>query len=125
MFLPFYLHIIVFTFLNLDAVQLVTTIFKNLLAKQWLEYGLKEEYPFNIYCNLCRRALKFHKILFVVSAVDLTDFRKFCNDFLMSNIAIIKIELANPGITQTIRDKRFNFESQLSGLGEFYLTDLF
>ena len=87
----------------------------------------KDEYPFNIYCNLCRRALKFHKILFVVKygALNLTDFPKFCNDFLMSNIAIIKIELANPGLTQTIRDKRFNFESQLSGLGEFYLTDLF
>ena len=59
MFLPLYLHIIVFTFLNLDAVQLVTTIFKNLLAKQWLEYGCHHSSVDSSAPTICIPGLEF------------------------------------------------------------------
>ena len=81
-------------------------------------------YPYNIFCNLCRKMLKFYRILFtykflVLHATSPRDFPLFCNDFLMNNVAIIKVEMATSSLTQSVRDKRFNFEAQLSDLGEY------
>ena len=83
----------------------------------------KGVYPFNIFCDLCRKALKLHKVWFIEIFKELNlashdDFPKFCNDFLMNNVALIKVEMAAPSLTQSVRDKRFNFAAQLSDLGK-------
>ena len=83
----------------------------------------KGVYPYNILCNLCRKMMKFYRILFnynfvVSNSVTPDDFPHFCNNFLMNNVAILKVEMATSSLTQSVRDKRFNFEGQLSDLGE-------
>jgi len=79
-------------------------------------------FPYLVFCNLCRKVLKFYRVWFnykflVSNSTNPEDFPRFCNEFLMNNVAIIKVEMATPSVTQSVRDKRFNFEAQLSDLG--------
>ena len=83
----------------------------------------EEVYPNSVFCDICRKALKVYKILFhfkyitVNNSTNSADFSKLCNEFLLDNVATVKVEMATPGMTQSVRDKRFNFEGQLSDLG--------
>jgi hypothetical protein len=42
----------------------------------------------------------------------------FCNTFLTQNVALVKVEMATKSLTRSLKDKRFNFVSQLSSLGK-------
>ena len=86
--------------------------------------GKRGVYPFNILCNMCREAIRMNKFLFVVYYkldVNNIDYSKFCNDFLMKNVAILKVEMAAPRLIQSVRDKRFIYTTQLSDLGDILI----
>ena len=46
----------------------------------------------------------------------------FCQKILSENIATVKIEMASKSIQRSVKDKRFNFSSQLSTLGKRNLS---
>jgi hypothetical protein len=99
----------------------------GLMCTEFATFEKKKEYPYPIFCDLCRKALRFYKILFfykfvVEKSVNPGDISEFCNQFLMENIATIKVEIASPTMIQSVRDRRFNFSGQLSDLGEFNLN---
>ena len=83
----------------------------------------KEVYPFTVFCDICRKASVFYRIYFhfnhlAKNSPDPENFPAFCNQFLMNNVATVKVEMASASLTRSVRDERFNFESQLSSLGE-------
>ena len=83
----------------------------------------KGVYPYNVLCGLCRKALRLHRIQFQFTYLQFRsanpdNFPEFCNQFLKNNIALIKVEMAAPGLLLSVRDTRTNFESQLSSLGK-------
>jgi len=89
--------------------------------------ALKRKYPYTALCDLCQKALKFHKFKFdyefyVQNSINPADFASFCNKFLMENVAIVKVEMMSPTLTRSKRDKRFSFEGQLSDLGKFNIS---
>ena len=82
------------------------------------------EFPYTVYCSICKKILKTQKIRFIYENAingwpipDLTD--DFCNKFLRENIALVKVEMATKSITRSLKDQRTNFVSQLSSLGKF------
>ena len=90
----------------------------------------KGVYPYNVLCDLCRKALRLHRIQFLYNYLLLRspnpeDFPEFCNHFLMNNIALVKVEMSAPGMLLSVRDKRTNFESQLSNLGKLHPPSLY
>ena len=50
--------------------------------------------------------------------LDPSNFDEFCNKFLKENVAVVKVEMATKSLTRSLKDKRFNFVSQLSSLGK-------
>ena len=87
----------------------------------------KGVYPFNILCNLCREALRLNRISFVIDySMDVTniDYSKFCDNFLMKNVAVIKVEMAAPRLIQSVRDKHFIYTAQISDLGDVFILFL-
>ncbi len=81
-------------------------------------------YPYSVFCDICWKARIFYKILFnyrfvVEKSINFEDdYKSFCSQFLMENVAIIKAEIATPTLIQSKRDKRFSFEGQISELGK-------
>jgi hypothetical protein len=80
-------------------------------------------YPYSVFCDICWKARIFYKILFnykfvVEKSINFEDdYKSFCSQFLMENVAVIKAEIATPTLIQSKRDKRFSFEGQISELG--------
>ena len=81
-------------------------------------------YPYNVLCDICRKYVTHNRVKLtydyvVKNSTNPDDFYNVvCNDFLMENVAVIKVELSSPTLTRSVRDKRFNFEGQLSDLGK-------
>jgi hypothetical protein len=62
--------------------------------------------------------MRFKYESIVNNALDPGSVEKFCKKFLMENVALVKVEMATKSLTRSIKDKRFNFVSQLSSLGK-------
>ncbi len=87
-----------------------------------------KNYPYPVFCDICRKALRFYKLQFNYKflfekstnskSANPADIPTFCNQFLVENIATIKVEIASPTLILSMRDKRFNFSGQLSDLGD-------
>ena len=81
-------------------------------------------YQYNVLCDICRKYVTHNRVKLtydyvVKNSTNPDDFYNVvCNDFLMENVAVIKVELSTPTLTRSVRDKRFNFEGQLSDLGK-------
>ena len=82
-----------------------------------------KEYPYSVLCNLCDQIRKTHYLGFlhyfiVNGGPDPSKYGSFCNSLLGENVAIVKVEMATKSLTRSLKDKRFNFVSQLSSLGK-------
>jgi hypothetical protein len=93
---------------------------------------LKNEFPFTVFCSMCSKIIKSQRIRFTYENIvnggpdpDIytnpcnNNIETFCNQFIKENVAIVKVEMATKFLTRSLKDKRFNFVSQLSSLGKF------
>jgi hypothetical protein len=85
--------------------------------------NIKDEFPFPIYCSLCKNIIKTHKMRFVYDNImkgspNPDNLDEFCNKFVHQNVAIVKIEMATKFITRSVKDERNSFVSQLSSIGK-------
>jgi hypothetical protein len=96
---------------------------------------LKNEYPFTVFCSMCRKIIKSQRIRFIYENIvnggldpDIfsnqpnNNLEHFCDQFIKENVALVKVEMATKSLTRSLKDKRFNFVSQLSSLGELNLS---
>ena len=92
---------------------------------------LKNDYPFTVFCAMCRKIIKSQHIRFIYENIvnggpdpDIfsnplnNNLEHFCNKFIAENVALVKVEMATKSLTRSLKDKRFNFVSQLSSLGK-------
>jgi hypothetical protein len=84
-----------------------------------------KEYPYSVLCNLCNEIWKTHYLGFlhnyiVLDGPDPSKYEAFCNTLLSEHVSVVKIEMATKSLTRSLKDKRFNFVSQLSSLGNAY-----
>jgi hypothetical protein len=92
------------------------------------------EYPYNVMCNICRKVIQAYRMRFIYENItegkphpgrfsagnEKNQFDIFCKNFVDDNVAFVKVELATKSITRSLKDKRMNFVSQLSSLGNYY-----
>jgi hypothetical protein len=84
----------------------------------------KRDYPNYVFCDLCRKIVKSYKARFLYNYIvkknepNPNRWDTFCDTFLTQNVALVKVEMATKSLTRSLKDKRFNFVSQLSSLGK-------
>ena len=76
-------------------------------------------------CSICKRAIKAYRIRIIYYSITTgkplptdTNIEAFCRSFFDDNLALVKVEMATKSITRSLKDRRTNFVSQLSSLGE-------
>ena len=84
---------------------------------------IKDEFPFPIFCSLCKNVIKTHRMRFyydhvINGASNPDDLDEFCHKFIHENVAVVKIEMATKFITRSVKDRRNSFVSQLSSIGK-------
>jgi hypothetical protein len=73
---------------------------------------------------LCRKIVKSYKARFLYNYIvkknepNPDHWDTFCDTLLTQNVALVKVEMATKSLTRSLKDKRFNFVSQLSSLGK-------
>ena len=82
-----------------------------------------KEYPYSVLRNLCEKILRTHYLRFVYNHIvdsgpDPSNTEAFCNKLLRESASVVKVEMATKSLTRSLKDKRFNFVSQLSSLGK-------
>ena len=84
----------------------------------------KRDYPNYVFCDLCRKIVKSYKARFLYNYIvkknepNPNRCDTFCDTLLTQNVALVKVEMATKSLTRSLKDKRFNFVSQLSSLGK-------
>jgi hypothetical protein len=84
----------------------------------------KRDYPNYVFCDLCRKIVKSYKARFLYNYIvkknepNPDHWDTFCDTLLTQNVALVKVEMATKSLTRSLKDKRFNFVSQLSSLGK-------
>ena len=81
-----------------------------------------KNYPNFALCTFCKNTHKNYLIKFQYESIvknepNPNSLNDFCKKFLMENVALAKVEMATKSLTKSIKDKRFNFVSQVSSLG--------
>jgi hypothetical protein len=83
----------------------------------------RQDYPFKLFCKLCKKMIHQYQIRFVYDYIVKNESNPknlvaFCNNFLMENVALVKVEMATKSLTRAVKDQRFNFVSKVSSLGK-------
>ena len=95
----------------------------NLPPKFCADGPTSSSFPFNVYCELCRKIIRYHRMRlvydhFVSNATNPDDFDAFCLDFISNHVALVKVEMVSKSVVRSIRDQRYSFMSKISSLGE-------
>ena len=106
---------------------------KHLKCSNFKLNNSKKNYPDYIFCDLCQKIVKHYRIKLLAEFMsDLGESQKMMNNIILDelcikiiseNVATVKVEMATKSITKSVKDKRYNFTTQISSLGEkTYIT---